>query len=583
MNFNFLFSDIFVSIYIIIIVFFWGYLIRSLWRESEPLISNLEYSTTWIKEIDGEANFANNFDKYSTKMGEHFGTPWNEFVETLVLPSPESNATIRNTQSVSLHLNDASIIFPQLSLDFYRAVPNLLTGAGILGTFLGLAAGVGAAASGLTSGDPQQVIDSLRHLLGGASLAFLTSIAGIACSMTFVIFERDRSRKLHLAVDQWVKSIERCVTRVTVEDVALKQLDQSIRTTKELERFNSDLIFSIEKALEERIAGRLSPQLDRLVEAVQGLRADRSSDAGEMITEVLKQFRDEMQERTGTEFAEMAKVIAHLNRTIKDASDGMAKSQYEIRTVLDMVVSTVKTSMDDGANAMLQTMQQSLSDMNLEIMSASKKMAEQLALSSNSAVTELQETAGVATQEIANAAVDATSRISGSVKGLKDAAESLARSTQQSERLLNHVTSFVNQIDALGETLDATHRRIADVAEPIIRAADEIREASNKTALALTRTSLLVDKIDSVVGALEQHQHEIANTWSRYQERFEGIDESLANVFKEIDEGLARYCEQVKEFAIELDHTNSKAIRDLGGATSELSQSIEDLLENIRR
>ena len=310
---------------------------------------------------------------------------------------------------VSQYLNDTTVIFPKIPFGFYQAVPNLLTGFGILGTFLGLAGGVGSASSGLSSSNPAEITDSLQQLLGGASLAFWTSIVGIVCSILFVLGERFASRRLHIALDDWVGSIESRLERVTPEGVALKQLEQAKRATTQLERFNSELIFSLEQALEEKIAGRLSPQLERLVEAVEGLRVDRSTDSGRMIEETLERFTAAMQGRAGSQFDEMAAIVTELNRTLKDSSDGLAQSQREVQTALDSVMTTVRTSMDAGAASMTQTLQQSLGDVTRVMANASNQLAERLT------------GAGAAAAE---SGAEAASQISGSMHGIKAAADS---------------------------------------------------------------------------------------------------------------------------------------------------------------
>ena len=59
------------------------------------------------------------------------------------------------------------------------AMPGMLTGAGILFTFLGLTVGV----FGLDPTDAEQMTQGVKKLLGGMSMAFLTSIAGIGTSL----------------------------------------------------------------------------------------------------------------------------------------------------------------------------------------------------------------------------------------------------------------------------------------------------------------------------------------------------------------------------------------------------------------
>ena len=444
---NLILTDAFVGLYcggiFLFLLFFAGRLIR----EALPLSNMLQKWSGKMGKLGGEEGFAREFEQYNSGMSKDFGTPWNEFVETLVLPAPGSDDPIRNTHEVSRYLNGTSIIFPKVRLGVYRSVPNLLTGLGILGTFIGLAAGIGAASSGLASSDPAEITASLQRLLGGASLAFVTSIVGIMSSMAFVFVERRQSRKLHLAVDEWVESIESCLKRVTSEGVALDQLEQLKLVAGDLRRFNTDLIISLEKALDEGIAGRLSPQLESLLEAVEGLRTDRSSDAGKMIEQALGRFTDAMKESTGSQFEDMGSIVADLNRTLQDSSVRMEQSQDDIRTALDSVVSKLTTSMSDGASAMTDTLQQSLADVTSKLDDASQKMAEKMAHSSISAATELKDTVGSVTLELAEAGVVAASQITGSMQNLEAAAESLNRSTQQSERVLGDMTTFVDRIN----------------------------------------------------------------------------------------------------------------------------------------
>ena len=113
---------------------------------------------------------------------------------------------------------------------------------------------------------------------------------------------------------------------------------------------------------------------------------------------MLGQFTEAMQERTGSQFEEMASIITELNRTLQNSADGMAQSQREIKVVLDDVVATVTTSMDAGASAMTETLQQSLQEVAREMATASSQMADQLTTSSHVAAAGLQETVGAATK-----------------------------------------------------------------------------------------------------------------------------------------------------------------------------------------
>lgn len=246
MNIEFALTEDFVWLYCGVIVVIATFFAAKMAWNAVPLYRRLRNAKGELTDVNGALDFVDAFEGYNTHVEKALGLPWTEFVETLLLPEPESGDPIRNTGDVSRYLNDATIIFPNISTGFYQAVPNLLTGMGILGTFVGLAAGVGSASSGLASSNPGEITSALQQLLGGASLAFWTSIVGIVCSILFVVGERSVTRRLHIALVDWVGALESRLERVTPEGVALQQLEQARRTTTQLERFNSELIFSLD-------------------------------------------------------------------------------------------------------------------------------------------------------------------------------------------------------------------------------------------------------------------------------------------------------------------------------------------------
>ena len=581
MSFEFALSPDFVKYYCIGIGVFFVVCVGCLFGQVGPLRFQLRRVNGDLKNLNGEEGFARGFEGYDRKVNETFGLPWTEFVETLILPESESDYPIRNTSEVSRYLNDATIVSPKISSGFYQAVPNLLTGVGILGTFLGLAAGVGAASSGLSSSKPAEITAALQQLLGGASLAFWTSIAGISASILFVLVERFSSRRLHVELDKWVGAIESRLKRVTPEGVALQQLEQSKQAATQLKQFNTDLVYALEQALEEKIAGRLSPQLERLLEAVEGLREDRATDSGQMIEQALVRFTDALQEKTGSQFEDMAATVDDLNRTLKESADAQAQTQRDVRGALASVLNAVKTAMDTGATAMTETLQQSLGEVTGVLASASEQLANRLTASTNAAADELRSTLGSASQELARTGTEAASKITGSLQGLLTAAASLEKASTQSGELLSGMNQFIEKLNALRGTIESTHQEIVKVTEPVGSAARDMRESSEMSANALAKTSDLVGRVETSVNALERHQQEVATAWTEYQKRFEGIDTSLAEVFRQFEEGLSRYCVQVKEFANELDKTTSNTVQQLASATAELSEAIEDLIPRL--
>ncbi len=543
-----------------------------LWGGVRSLRQNLRSLTKDLDEVVDPAGFPARFEEYSREAEHAFGAAWTEFVETLVIPAPGSEDPIRNTEEAGNHLNEAAIVAPRVSLAFYQSVPNLLTGFGILGTFLGLAVGVGAAATGVSSGVPEQMTAALTELLDGASLAFLTSICGVGASIWFVLVERRSIRNLQRDLDGWVAALERRLERITPASVALKQLEAERRTARQVESFNTDLAFTLSQALEEKVAGRLSPLLEQLVTAVEELRSDRGSDAERLIKVALGGFAEAMKAGSGDHFDEMSAVLENLNRTLASSSEQFARSQEEVGGALDSVVASVRESLEAGALATAETLRRTASESAEQVRNANRETAE-----------ELRGTLARAAGELAAAANEMSSGVTGSTRELEAVAGDLALSTRRSRDLLEAMGGFVDRLNGARETMEEAHRAIGGAAARVSSSFETIRASSDRTVAAVELAAETVGRIERLVDALGEYQASSSAAWTSYRERFEGIDASLARVFQGLDEGLTNYCIRVQEFASELDGTTSRTIQSLASATTELDESIAELGEVMDR
>jgi hypothetical protein len=83
------------------------------------------------------------------------------------------------------------------------SAPSILTGLGIIGTFLGLSIGVGSASSGLASPDISIARNAMSQLLEGAQLAFITSLAGLFFALVMRLAFTSRTEKIRIAIEEF--------------------------------------------------------------------------------------------------------------------------------------------------------------------------------------------------------------------------------------------------------------------------------------------------------------------------------------------------------------------------------------------
>jgi hypothetical protein len=110
--------------------------------------------------------------------------------------SPEAAPILRNTIPTKKVFSFSEVLDTLINVRFLTSVPSKLTGLGLLFTFIGLIMGISEAAVGLGSNDIDAAKQALNPLLNGASIAFTTSVVGLALAMIFSFIEKNFFHKL---------------------------------------------------------------------------------------------------------------------------------------------------------------------------------------------------------------------------------------------------------------------------------------------------------------------------------------------------------------------------------------------------
>lgn len=117
---------------------------------------------------------------------------WKEFRDTLHAQKEERDGQTvvrawRATTPAEAFFNAQYVVEGRLRTEFFKHLPGIFTGIGIIGTFLGLITGLSAFK---VSEDAGQVRESLELLLGGVFEAFLVSASAIALAMFVTLVEK---------------------------------------------------------------------------------------------------------------------------------------------------------------------------------------------------------------------------------------------------------------------------------------------------------------------------------------------------------------------------------------------------------
>lgn len=285
-----------------------------------PLIRDLKAACADIERTAGREDFAAELHDFEERIANNalLRDDWRQFRESLLYPEPEDKPQfIRMAHPPDEHFHRDALLGRKLNLRLYNAIPNLLTGAGILGTFVGLVAGIYLASGGLASDDIDQAKQAMQTLLNGASLAFITSIVGIVSSILFSVGEKQDVHRFDQLLRRWNDALDQRLARVTPERLAHEQLVQTRQQTVVLEQFTNDLAFQIADAFHEKVQGSLAPVLDKLVAGIEALREDRQKTDEAVLEKLLATFTGELKGAAGTEMSALATTLTELNASLK--------------------------------------------------------------------------------------------------------------------------------------------------------------------------------------------------------------------------------------------------------------------------
>ena len=150
-----------------------------------------------------------------------FRRPWVQFRKTLLIEHVPwfKEPRIFSTRRAEEFFTQEAVLGSRIDLGFYGQVPSLITGIGLLLTFVAICVGLSRLhADG-------QTITGIQGLINGLAGKFLTSIVGLVCANLFLLLERPVVRRLLGLHGEFLTLVDESFPRRTVEDL----LDSLVR------------------------------------------------------------------------------------------------------------------------------------------------------------------------------------------------------------------------------------------------------------------------------------------------------------------------------------------------------------------
>ncbi|EFI6375475.1 anti-phage defense ZorAB system ZorA [Escherichia coli] len=351
---------------------------------------------------------------------------WNEFEESLhsqyeLEDGEEKIVRIRATAPSASFFSEQQLVDIPLNTEFFKHLPGILTGMGIIGTFYGLMIGL----NHFDPSTPEQVSSSVNNLLRDVLYAFLGSAFAIFASILVTWLEKLSIAKCYKYLEKFTAALDSLYDSGVGEEYLASLVKSSNESATQARHLKESLVTDLrdmllhlaesQKVENERLANTLSATyresgshfadqvsgaienslkspLDKIAGAVQTASGDQSGMVQNMLQDVLTAFMAKLDTTFGQQFTNLNEMMGQTVGAIQTMQTGFATLLQDMRQVSDdsrqgsaqlieQLLSEMKSgqqAMQAGMNEMLTSLQSSVAKIGAEGEGAGERMARQL-------------------------------------------------------------------------------------------------------------------------------------------------------------------------------------------------------------
>lgn len=540
---------------------------------------------------------------------------WAEYQDTLHIQREERDGqmhvtAVRSTVPSEAFFSSQYVVDSRLRTEFFKHLPGIFTGLGIIGTFMGLIDGLRAFHVSENAATARQSLESLMHSVGEA---FAISAAAITAAMLVTFLEKMLLASLYRRTEEITHSIDanfdagageeylsRLVTASEasasqskiLKDALVKELGEILRelTSSQVsasQQLSAQLAQRIEDAAQKQvtaarednqalgdvIAGSiersLKAPLDEIASAVKSASGDQSASAVQMLNDVMVSFSQRLNDLFGGQ-------INGINELNRQSAQSMQDAVASLNALVSKLESSGRRATDDMAAQMASSVK-AMEERQASINAQTQEFVEQIRALVQSSQTE--------TQEKLHGTLDAMAQqMSTLLSSLGDSqasvfAENRAREQVMADRAAGLVGQMSDSVEvavkematvtntmaqsvaALSATTTSSVDKMNAGAERLGTAANSFATAGEKVSGVMDNASNVGGKLTELSGQLTTSSHALQEALRDYQSQRQAVAALLTEVRGTVE--LAR-----KEASLTTD-----VLQRIEGSTAKLVQA----------
>ena len=346
------------------LVFMFYYFVRSIRRfirKINPVADDLAKANEvfHFAAENHEQHFYEHYEDISVKieaiptMKHH----WQEFREHLILPSDTeaienkvAQLKVKNSLPPSFFFSEEKFIERPIDLRYIDSVPGKLVALGVLFTFVGLSIGIASATNTLggLGGqlDTPELNNTLMMLLKGASLAFISSVLGIALSLSFSWVEKRKIKNVKKSLNSFVDSLEKCISFITSEQIHRDILEEAKEQNKKLDGFSNELVTALENSITNSISTPLNEVFTKMADNIEELKNIQQNFSEKLMQNLVDRMSVSISSQAQQSQQQAAEAFAGVQQAFVQQAEVMVNSQKKLKRPLknSCMTSTPATS-----------------------------------------------------------------------------------------------------------------------------------------------------------------------------------------------------------------------------------------------
>jgi hypothetical protein len=232
---------------------------------------------------------------------------WREYEETLheqseVRDGERQVREIRATVPAELFINAEHVIDPRIGSEYFKHLPGILTGFGIIGTFGGLIQGL--AEFDPSASDTGVLRRSITGLFGHVQDAFTFSALAITCAILVTALEK----WLYASCVKWVGQVGHALDALFRAGVGEEYLSGLLRSSED----SALSVRELKQSMGDDLTSLLTHLSDRQVAATQQLSTDLASQIEASLKEPLAEIAVTVRAASGAQQAAASRVLERL-------------------------------------------------------------------------------------------------------------------------------------------------------------------------------------------------------------------------------------------------------------------------------